>query len=223
MNDLVTLIRATIDDELERQRVATTPEQVAAAALRCQPWWAGRAGLSAGLGCVGLCAFLLLAIQRLNWPLAMSLAVGLTALFAARAAWSKAQSLRQAETEFTERVRTAFQRARIDETPARAAGVGYLYVLRFSTGTIKVGQTVDLGRRLREHRRDAAAFGVAITDLWISAPLADFLRAELELVRLCASTGQRFKQEYFRDIPFAQAVAFAQQAIDFNEQMEEQS
>ncbi len=99
----------------------------------------------------------------------------------------------------------------VDVMPA-GRGEGYLYVLQFSTGVIKVGQTTRIHRRLGEHRRDAAAFGVNITRCWVSRPHRGFLKTEAALIEACLiAKGRRVRQEYFSGVAFDVAVGFADQ------------
>jgi len=94
--------------------------------------------------------------------------------------------------------------------PRPVAAEGYLYVIRFSTDTVKVGQTGDLRRRFSEHRRDADAYGVTIVDFWVSAPHANYLDTEVELIHLCARVRRvkRAKREYFTGVPYDVVLGF---------------
>jgi membrane protein implicated in regulation of membrane protease activity len=217
MNEVAVAIRQSIQDEIERQSVKLTAEDVLNAARRCHPWWTGRPGrlvLVGGLAAASGALPLGIA-SGYQWLLLMALlGSAATALLGARFAWRANESFTQARDQLVERIRTAFLPKRVVGAPNRVHGQGYLYVLRFSTGTIKVGQTVEPARRLREHRRDAAAFGVVVTDIWISAPHCDFLKTETAVVRSCSQVGHRFKNEYFRNITFAAAVAFAEQHVN---------
>jgi hypothetical protein len=87
---------------------------------------------------------------------------------------------------------------------------GHLYVLKFSTGVIKVGQTLDLPRRIREHRRDAEAFGAVIVDCWFSPAHNNYLENEVELILMCDEAAPwRSKREYFHGIDIEDAIKFA--------------
>lgn len=96
----------------------------------------------------------------------------------------------------------------VEDMPA-TDGKGYLYVLQFSTGSIKVGQTVDLQRRLADHRRDAHAFNVAITDYWVSPAHQGYLANERLLIAFCGHVSRRAKSEYFHGIDLATVREFA--------------
>lgn len=88
-------------------------------------------------------------------------------------------------------------------------GHGYLYAIKFSTGTVKVGQTRDLFRRMGEHLRDSAAYGVAIVDYWHSEPHPNYLDNEADLIHGCRALGNRAKREYFHGTDFDAVVTIA--------------
>lgn len=88
-------------------------------------------------------------------------------------------------------------------------GEGYVYVIKFSTDVVKVGQTLDLRRRFAEHRRDASAYGVVITNYWVSPAHDNYLDNEIALIGFCDGFGGRAKREYFHDIDFDMVVRFA--------------
>jgi hypothetical protein len=96
----------------------------------------------------------------------------------------------------------------IPDVPA-PEGTGHLYVLQFSTGAIKVGQTADLRKRLAEHRRDASAFNVVITGYWVSLAHAEYLSNEKKLIAYCGTIGRRAKNEYFHGADLATVRQFA--------------
>jgi hypothetical protein len=89
-------------------------------------------------------------------------------------------------------------------------GYGHIYVIAFSTGTVKVGQTADLYRRFKEHVRAAEAYGVAVVNYWVSPPHANYLGNEIELISFCDGYSARSKREYFHDMHFETVVEFAE-------------
>jgi hypothetical protein len=95
------------------------------------------------------------------------------------------------------------------DLPPAGNGLGYLYVIRFSTGVVKVGQTAHPRRRLFEHRRDAAAYKVNVVRFWISEAHPNFLANETMLINLCAGVSARAKREYFHEVEFDVAVGLA--------------
>lgn len=87
---------------------------------------------------------------------------------------------------------------------------GFLYILKFSTTVIKVGQTMDLPRRTSEHRRSAEAFGVVIVDCWFSGAHENYVVNEVDLIVACDELASwRSKREYFWGLEFEQAVQLA--------------
>lgn len=95
------------------------------------------------------------------------------------------------------------------ELPTQPTGEGYLYVVGFSTDTVKVGQTEDPRRRLGTHRAEAAAFGVHITDYWISPSHINFRANETRLINACQRVSRRSRNEYFHEVGYDRAVQFA--------------
>ncbi len=97
------------------------------------------------------------------------------------------------------------------KTFARATcdGEGFIYVILFSTGAIKVGQTVEPRTRLNKHRRDAEVYGVAIVDYWVSPQHANHVSSETLLIKQCRRVATPVKKEYFIGLAFADAVEIA--------------
>lgn len=63
----------------------------------------------------------------------------------------------------------------------------WLYVLAFDQGTIKVGWTAKPEQRMAAHAEQAAQFGIAVANQWISDPHPIAYELEKSLVRWCAS------------------------------------
>jgi len=134
------------------------------------------------------------------------LASGYTAGYLARTKHAKLQA-------------RALRPSRADEVPAATwlglpaapAGVGYLYVIQFSSGTIKVGRTGDPASRLRGHRRHAWAFGVSIARAWVSNAHPEHEATETRLIDFAASTatGDRARREFFHGADFDKLVRYA--------------
>lgn len=87
---------------------------------------------------------------------------------------------------------------------------GNLYAIKFSSGTVKVGQSRDITRRIAAHTSAAAAHGITTDCVWISKPVDRLDERERELLAYCAThwkcaTGD----EYFRDADITQIVEFA--------------
>jgi predicted GIY-YIG superfamily endonuclease len=153
---------------------------------------AGASLSSAILACAGLIALVVVITQSL-----------------ARLAWDAGRGAAYGEFGVSLLLQGQSVGVRIGDTPPPVAGAGYLYVIRFRTGTVKVGQTQDVRRRLAEHRRDAAAFGVGITHVWVSEPMQFFVAAEDELIAHCLKASKRTRREYFHNVDYVAAVEFA--------------
>jgi hypothetical protein len=84
---------------------------------------------------------------------------------------------------------------------------GYVYAVEFTDGTVKVGTTVEPGKRIAKHARDGAAFGAIATRAWVSPQHDGAYRTETDLMLIAnsLSTGVR-RREYFVDCPFADVV-----------------
>lgn len=79
--------------------------------------------------------------------------------------------------------------------------LGHVYIIRFSTGMVKVGKTNDLVRRMGEHRRSSARYGVVMTGVWFSLPHPDWHAIERRLIAEAdRRSTYRVKQEYFKGI-----------------------
>ncbi len=108
--------------------------------------------------------------------------------------------------------------------PRQPRNEGYLYVLEFSTGSIKVGMTEDPRRRLGQHLGEARAFGVYITNHWISPSCHNFKGNETRLINACGRVSkQRSRKEYFHDVAYAKAVGFANELTYFSANDEQTS
>lgn len=97
--------------------------------------------------------------------------------------------------------------------PVKGGGRGHLYVVEFSTGTVKVGKTKRPDKRIGEHEREAAAFGGRIADRWVSPAHDGYDANEVTLIAECAREGKQIKREYFSGLPFARAVELAEVAV----------
>jgi hypothetical protein len=87
--------------------------------------------------------------------------------------------------------------------------VGYIYVLRFTSGTLKVGHTTRPRVRVTQHKSAARVHGASIDRLWISPPHANYRDNEDRLVALCGREWVPINDEYFAGGDFDVAVGFA--------------
>lgn len=99
------------------------------------------------------------------------------------------------------------------EAAGKGAGRGYLYVIAFSTGTVKVGKTRRPDKRRGEHQREVAAFGGSIVDEWLSPAHDGYADNEGRLIDACAREGRQIKREYFAELPFTRARDLAQALV----------
>lgn len=101
---------------------------------------------------------------------------------------------------------------------------GYIYVIQFSTGHIKVGQTNNPRQRLSSHTHDAAKMGAAVSQFWFSAPHRDYRKTESRLIDAMSAVGRRLSgREYYADCDFAAAVQLASGLIGRPSTPEERS
>jgi hypothetical protein len=78
---------------------------------------------------------------------------------------------------------------------------GYVYVIRFSTGLVKVGSTISPQNRVAQYRNNIGAFGISIESLWISTPHRRYLDSEAKLIGLARSMAvQVLQAEYFEGV-----------------------
>ncbi len=155
--------------------------------------------------------------ERLAWQAAT--AAEIAALEAAalrqRLEWEASTEAERITREAAEaeelRARELAETPKPVKTVARSSrdGEGFIYVIQFSTGAIKVGQTVEPRTRLNKHRRDAEVYGVVIVDYWVSPQHANYLSSETLLIKHCREVATPVKKEYFIGLAFADAVAIA--------------
>ena len=87
---------------------------------------------------------------------------------------------------------------------------GYLYVIEFSTGLVKVGRTQNPAKRFETHRSHGAAFGVIIARYWLSEAHDNFESNEALLIRAMHNLGGiPSKAEYFDGVTVESAVQAA--------------
>lgn len=95
--------------------------------------------------------------------------------------------------------------------PGRSAEGDYVYVVQFSSGTIKVGKTKNPASRLRTHAATARTHGIKVAAQWVSQPIATAADNERRLIEFC---NQRFTSlnggEYFAGAVIGDVLAFAE-------------
>ncbi|WP_280499418.1 GIY-YIG nuclease family protein [Nocardia cyriacigeorgica] len=89
-------------------------------------------------------------------------------------------------------------------------GLGYVYVLGFDNGTVKVGNTTNPGRRIGSHDSNARKYGNRITDWWLSPPHQTYVDNESELIRTVGTWASGVEgREYFQGCGFDDVVHVA--------------
>ncbi|MCW2901184.1 MAG: putative DNA-binding protein [Streptosporangiaceae bacterium] len=88
---------------------------------------------------------------------------------------------------------------------------GYIYVIEFSFGVVKVGKTNSPRLRIRAHERDVGRFGGSIARAWLSFAHHGYSSSESELIRATSELGTQLVEsaEYFRDCSFEAVVNLA--------------
>ncbi|WP_405673128.1 hypothetical protein [Streptomyces sp. NBC_01530] len=61
----------------------------------------------------------------------------------------------------------------------------YVYVIEFTSGTVKVGQTRDARKRIGQHAAAAQAHGHTVARTWVSIPHVGFAATESSLIAFC--------------------------------------
>jgi predicted GIY-YIG superfamily endonuclease len=87
---------------------------------------------------------------------------------------------------------------------------GWLYVVAFSDGVIKVGRTSAAQERIKRHDWDAAKRGAKVVRWWISVKHSNLSQTESVLKQCCSRHWALFAgDEYFADADFDTAVTYA--------------
>jgi hypothetical protein len=87
---------------------------------------------------------------------------------------------------------------------------GYLYVLEFTMGVVKVGKTNHPQMRALQHARDVGRFAGSIQRWWLSDIHLDYHATERELIQAAAQAGRQLTaDEYFADCSFDAMVSVA--------------
>jgi Homeodomain-like domain len=94
-------------------------------------------------------------------------------------------------------------------TRDRSSIKGYVYVIEYSTGAVKVGSTRDPRGRIQNLEWTAAQFGVTVARGWLSDGDEDYREREQDLIAVASGLGQRLAAETFR-APYLKVVTAAQ-------------
>ena len=85
---------------------------------------------------------------------------------------------------------------------------GYVYVLEFSTGIVKVGKTRNPRARIATHVDDARKFGATVDQLWLSEWHENYSENERLLLHVLGAGSVEHGNEYLR-VNFSDAVELA--------------
>ncbi len=96
-------------------------------------------------------------------------------------------------------------------------GEGHVYIVEFTSGTVKVGKTTSPEQRLAHYRQTSAIHGGSVLNHWMSPSHPGFHGNESSLIGFCRTHGERaVGKEYFRGLAFAEVLAFAQSLSYFS-------
>ena len=105
-------------------------------------------------------------------------------------------------------------RYRENSDPNTNSNLGYLYILEYSTGVIKVGRSLAKMGRIRYHSEYAKSLDVDVLNTWVSEPVDNLLKKENDLVLWCINNAsQRLSAETFKGFHFDQVKDAADQII----------
>lgn len=81
--------------------------------------------------------------------------------------------------------------------------MGCVYAIQFDDLSVKVGQAIDPVKRIATHQREAARFGLRITQIWsASVPRAGAVEDRLIAYCLSCGTVRPGTREYFTGVPW---------------------
>lgn len=91
--------------------------------------------------------------------------------------------------------------------------VHYLYVIQFSDGAVKVGQTRHVRERLKHHEYEARLADRTVEEFDFSFRYSNALAEERRLIAFCAArwTAEPGRREYFADADFEALCSYFQQ------------
>lgn len=94
-------------------------------------------------------------------------------------------------------------------------GEGYVYLVRFAGGVLKVDKSNNPWSRLGGYVKHARLYGGSVLDAWISPPHEAYGQTEELLIAYCAKRGKAASgKEYFIDLDYA-AVLAAMQRVTY--------
>lgn len=92
---------------------------------------------------------------------------------------------------------------------------GYIYLMAFDNGIVKVGCArcaKNIGRRLKTHAVGAHNFGITVIEKWVSPPHAGWAGNEDALIQAAHDLGGKpMTREYFKGVSFEALLEKARQ------------
>lgn len=86
---------------------------------------------------------------------------------------------------------------------------GFLYLVEFNQGTLKVGYSKRPTARIKQHEKAADVFGISVKRTWISAPHREATENERLAITWCAAHATTVRgAEWFTGVAFADAKAY---------------
>jgi len=100
--------------------------------------------------------------------------------------------------------------ADVERLLAQKRALGFVYVVEFESGAIKVGKSTNPTIRLRSLATMAAVHGTQVSRQWTSPKHAGFATSERRLIGFCKQHGQLARgREYFHALKFELVREFA--------------
>lgn len=90
---------------------------------------------------------------------------------------------------------------------------GHIYIIRFSTGVVKVGKSINPRGRIGAHFNDAQKFSAGIDQLWLSVRHRNF--SENETLLLSQMGNPSHGSEYFSGKSFEEIVETAESRLQY--------
>lgn len=103
----------------------------------------------------------------------------------------------------------------VDQRPHPKHG-GFIYIVEYSDGTVKVGQTVNPASRLANHSTGGRSFGLEINRAWLSVPHPQYRSNERALIAWGSANATSRGREYFHGASADRVVDFAR-TLDYSQ------
>ncbi|MEU4410734.1 hypothetical protein AB0F88_40040 [Streptosporangium sp. NPDC023963] len=97
----------------------------------------------------------------------------------------------------------------IQSDPQRK-NAGFVYIVEFSDGWIKVGHALDARRRLASYPKEAHLRNARVSRAYISKPHKDRWSNEAKMIDFCARNARPTGREYFQGISYERVLRFTE-------------